>query len=353
MSSKSTHEESNSTVRASHFRKSRSNRNGSLLANVQLTSYEKQQSGLASKVALGAISIIAVAVTAVFIVNSGVPTAKLVVSEPTAAVVELRSFAQFVEDQGATETASAYEEMIAIIDAGETPSKDLYVAAAQELLLKSDGDEAKVVMQMARVAYPEDADIYLTELSVKAGTGAAEEVWLELAQSGQTSHPTIMGMLIDIAALSAKTDETLVLLGDLDNLGWEPSSDQWNQILDLLVATGQIDKAIDLADEKLNTTQPDGTGGSSSEVDYTDKFEALREFERGDYKDALRKQLAYLSAIDNPTPADYDMLARIYLARGNTAKADEAYEVAEGIKNADAIDLSRGGRGRDRDDDDD
>lgn len=228
-----------------------------------------------------------------------------------------------VDDSDLSNTAivveSAYAELLAQLDAGETPSPELYVAAATDLLSNGAGSDAKAVINAALIVYPDESVVALGAADVRAATGDADSAWSELAQTGDVTNAEVMSRLIQYATVAGKVDETMAILGDLSSLPWTPSAEDWSNLVSMLTAAGRYEDAktaVDLSPEKKTLKL---------------KLEAIEKFGQGEFDKALEKLNLYVAGIETRTADDWALLAEIYSGLGRTAEADDAYQRAEGL----------------------
>ncbi len=214
---------------------------------------------------------------------------------------------------------SYYAKLLAMLDAGQTPSAKLYVASAAELLSQGSGSDAKAVINAALIVYPDESVVALGAADVRAATGDADSAWSELAQTGDVTNAEVMSRLIQYATVAGKVDETMAILGDLSSLPWTPSAEDWSNLVSMLTAAGRYEDAktaVDLSPEKRTLKL---------------KLEAIEKFGKGEFDKALEKLNLYVAGIENRTADDWALLAEIYSGLGRTAEADDAYQRAEGL----------------------
>ncbi|MDF1740092.1 MAG: hypothetical protein P1U86_13100 [Verrucomicrobiales bacterium] len=218
------------------------------------------------------------------------------------------------------EADSPYASLIAQLNSGQTPPPELYIAASNELLARGAGADAKTIIQSGLIAHPDNTMVALGSADVRAATGDAEAAWKELAQTGNTTNADVMSRLIKYATVAGKVDETMTILGDLELLPWTPSAEDWSNLVSMLTDAGRFDEAktaVDLSPEKKVLKK---------------KLEAVEKIEKGEYDKALEKITEYIDKTKNVTPEDWALLAEIYTGLGDTAKANDAYREAEGLK---------------------
>lgn len=228
-----------------------------------------------------------------------------------------REFAQQVVEPA--EPQSAYDQFLAELIAGTTPSPELYVEAAKELLSRGAGDDAKAIIQSALIAHPYDETVAMGSFDVRAATGDAAAAWQDLAQTGDTSNPEVMSRLIKFATTADKVAETTIILGDLELLPWTPTAEDWSNMVSMFTNAGdfeQAKKAVDLSPERELLKR---------------KLEAADELEKGNYDRALEKMDEYTTSTTELTTDDWALLAQIYTGQGDTVNADAAYRKAEGL----------------------
>lgn len=242
-----------------------------------------------------------------------------------------REFAQEVIPEEPVAPVSAYDAFLAELDAGNTPSPELYVAAAKELLSRGAGSDAKTIIQSGVIAHPDAPVIALGSIDVRAATGEADAAWTELAQTGDTSNPEVMSRLIKYATAAGKVDETRAILDDLSLLLWVPSTQDWSNLVNMLTGAGRIEDAKAASQYSPEAAQLEG------------KLEAISNLNESNFQEAEDRLKAYIASIADPTSEDWALLAEAHAGQGETLDATNAYREAEGLKIEELSGTTEGG----------
>ena len=147
--------------------------------------------------------------------------------------------------------------------------------------------------------------------------GASTEAWESIARSGRLQDRALAERLMRFGLAAGRADETLVILDSIAPNSPDWSEEEWRLIIRLHEATGQLDRAIEIADRRLS----DRSG--------IFRLRARKAKEAGQLPEAISHQEQYLAGVRDPTALDWRTLAELYQSVGRTADAARATSQAE------------------------
>jgi hypothetical protein len=147
--------------------------------------------------------------------------------------------------------------------------------------------------------------------------GASAEAWESIARSGRLRDRPFAKRLMRFGLVAGRVDETLVILDSINAETSNWSEEEWHLSIQLHEATGQLDRAIEIAGHHLS----DRSGIL--------RLHARKAKEAGRFPEAISHQEQYLAGLRDPSPLDWRALAELYQSAGRTSDAARANRQAE------------------------
>jgi tetratricopeptide (TPR) repeat protein len=164
--------------------------------------------------------------------------------------------------------------------------------------------------------YPGDEALTVALADQLFGTGKPAEAWELIARSGRLSDSRFASRLLQFSLDAGRADETLVILASEHDTLPDWSGAEWLTIVRLHEETGQLDRAIEIADRRV---------GDRTELF---RLRAIRAETSGKVDEAIFNREQYLAHLADPPPLEWKKLADLYTSAGRVAEAARALRQA-------------------------
>lgn len=201
----------------------------------------------------------------------------------------------------------------------ETPNPDpaLFLRTAAALADTGKETEAAGVLRDGFERHRNSEELRLALADRLFTTGTPDEAWELIARTGRLSDSRYASRLLKFSLDAGRADETLVILASAGNELPDWSDAEWLIIVRLHEATGQLDRAIEIADRR---------GGDRTELF---RLRAVRAEEAGKLDEAIFNREQYLAHLADPTGTEWSKLAALYTSAGREEEAARALRQAD------------------------
>jgi tetratricopeptide (TPR) repeat protein len=201
----------------------------------------------------------------------------------------------------------------------ESPDPDpaLFLRTASALSGAGKETEATGVLRDGFARHRESEDLRLALADQLFTSGTPYEAWELIARTGRPGDSRFASRLLKFSLDAGRADETLVILATAGDELPDWSDAEWLIIVRLHEATGQLDRAIEIADRR---------GGDRTELF---RLRAVRAEEAGKLDEAIFNREQYLAHLADPPAADWSRLAALYTSAGREEEAARAQRQAD------------------------
>jgi tetratricopeptide (TPR) repeat protein len=227
-------------------------------------------------------------------------------------------------ESATNEEATAIAGMRRELSESEDSDAAAYLRAASRISEQGLEPAATQILRDGMGRYPGDEALTIALADQLFATGKPAEAWELIARSGRLSDPRFAARLLQFSLDAGRADETLVILASEHDTLPDWSGAEWLTIVRLHEETGQLDRAIEIADRRV---------GDRAELF---RLRAIRAEKSGKLDEAIFNREQYLAHLADPPPLEWNKLADLYTSAGRVEEAARALsEAAETVARSD------------------
>lgn len=241
-------------------------------------------------------------------------------SAPTGSVTAPAPANESATDGDATAIAGMRREL----SESEDSDAAAYLRAASRISEQGLEPAATQILRDGMGRYPGDEALTIALADQLFATGEPSEAWELIARSGRLSDSRFAARLLRFSLGADRADETLVILASEHDTLPDWSGAEWLTIVRLHEETGQLDRAIEIADRRV---------GDRTELF---RLRAIRAEKSGKLDEAIFNREQYLAHLADPPPLEWNKLADLYTSAGRVEEAARALrQAAETVARSD------------------
>lgn len=212
--------------------------------------------------------------------------------------------------------ATALAAMRRELSESEDSDAAAYLRAASGISGQGLEPAATQILRDGVDRYPGDEALTVALADQLFATGKPSEAWELIARSGRLSGSRFASRLLQFSLEAGRADETLVILASEHDTLPDWSGAEWLTIVRLHEETGQLDRAIEIADRRV---------GDRTELF---RLRAIRAEKSGKLDEAIFNREQYLAHLADPPTREWNKLADLYTSAGRAEEAARALRQA-------------------------
>lgn len=224
------------------------------------------------------------------------PPAELVASPPEA-------------DPAVGESSPPKEDLRRELAESENPDASLFLRVAAAISSQGGQAEATGILRGGLARHPQDENLLIALADQLFATGTPAEAWEMVARTGRLNDSRFASRLLQFSLDAGRADETLVILDAAGDALPNWSDEDWLMLVRIHEETGQIDRAVEIADRRIS--------------DRSELFR-LRSRQAGQLDEAIFNQEQYLAHLAEPSAGEWLSLSKMYGTAGRTEEAARA-----------------------------